>query len=155
MQIRELGVISIHPDPSQPLGMDLKHILHAFDGKLENWIWCMKNLDWLGNGAEAFFEAVEAAGPRGLWIDSHDLVAVVSGIYQTIEGEFFAFPRSIDRQEVGATDLDLSSFPASKAVIAIVAVDGCYFEVYSKDPEVTSLLEKLPNARSESPDRYF
>jgi len=155
MKTRELGVLSFHPDPSEPLGLDLKHILSALEGKLGDWVWSVKTLDWLGNEAEAFCEAVEAAGPGGLWIDSHDLVAVVSGIYQTIEGEFFAFPRSIDRREVGTIDLDLSSFPASKAVIAIIAVDGCYFDIYSKDPEVTSLLEKLPNARSESPERYF
>jgi hypothetical protein len=155
MQTRELNVISIHPDPSHPLGTDLRHILSALEGKLEEWVWCVKNLDWLGNGAEAFCEAVEAAGSGGLWIDSRDLLAVVSGIYQTIEGEFIAFPRSIDRHMVDTTDLDLSSFPASKSVIAIVAVDGCYFDVYSKDPEVTSVVEKLPNARSERPDLYF
>ena len=80
MQTRELGIISIHPNPSQPLGMDLKHILSALENKLGNWVWCVKNPDWLGNGAEAFCEAVEAAGPGGLWIDSHDLVAAVSGI---------------------------------------------------------------------------
>jgi hypothetical protein len=155
MQTRELGVISIRPDPSQPLGMDLKHILAVLEGKLGSWVWCVKNLDWLGNQAEAFCDAVEAAGPQGLWIDSHDLVARASGVYQTIEGEFFAFPRSIDRQAVQPTDLDLSSFPTSRALAVIVAVDGCYFDVYSKDPEVTALLETLPNARSESPDHYF
>jgi hypothetical protein len=155
MQIRELDVISIHPDPSQPLGMDLKHILSALEGKLGDWVWCVKNLDWLGNDGEAFCEAVETAGPEGLWIDSHDLVEKVKGIYQTIEGEFLAFPRSIERQDVRTIDLGLSSFPTSRALVAIVAVDGCYFDVYSKDPEVTSLLQKLPNARSERPENYF
>jgi hypothetical protein len=155
MQIRELGVISIHLDPSHPLEMDLKHILSILEGKLEHWVWCVRGLDWLGDGGEAFCQAVEAAGPGGLWIDSHGLGEEARRIYQTIEGEFLAFPRSIDRRHVRAIDLDLSSFPTSKAVVAIVAVDGCYFDVYSKDPEVTALLEKLPNAKSENPERYF
>jgi hypothetical protein len=155
MKTREIGVISIHPDRSQPLATDLKHILCALEGALENWVWCVKNVDWLGDDAETFCNAVQMAGYEGLWIDSHELVEQASRVYQTIEGEFFAFPRSLDRQDVSATDLDTGSFRTSKAVVAIVAVDGCYFDVYSKDPEVTSLLEKLPNARSEDPGHYF
>ena len=112
MPIRELGVISIHPDPSQPLGMDLRHILSTLGGNLGDWIWCVKKLDWLGDDGEAFCAAVEAAGPGGLWIDSHDLVEKAKGIYQTIEGEFLAFPRSIDRRNVRTIDLDLLVYGA-------------------------------------------
>jgi hypothetical protein len=155
MQTRELGVVSIHPDPSQPLGVDIKDILSALERKLEGWVWCVKNLDWLGNDGEAVCEAVEAAGPGGLWLESREFIEESREIYQTIEGEFFAFPRSIDRQDVRASDLDLSSFPTSRAVVAIVAVDGCYFDVYSNEHEVTCLLATLPNARSERPEDYF
>ena len=67
-----------------------------------------------------------------------------------------AFPKTIDRRELEPGDLDLSSFPASKAVIAIVAVDGCYFDVYSKDFEATKRLhESFPDATAENPDLYF
>ncbi len=105
---------------------------------------------------ESRCKAVEAAGPGGFWIDSHDLVKEVKGIYQTVEGEFIAFHQSIDQRELGPIDLSLSSFPGSRAVVAIVAVDGCYFDVYSKDSEATSkLLEKFPGATVENPELYF
>jgi hypothetical protein len=156
MRTRELAVVSIHPDRSEPLGVDLKHILAALEGSLGAWVWCVKNLDWLGEDGESLCQAVEAAGPDGLWIDSNELREYVGRIYQTIEGEFLAFPKSIDRQRLDGNDVDLSSFPTSKAVVAIVAVDGCYFDVYSKDPGVTaSLVEGLQNVRLENPDQYF
>jgi hypothetical protein len=99
---------------------------------------------------------VEAAGPGGLWIDSEGLVKQSNGIYQTIEGKFMAFPKSIDRRELGPLDLSVSSFPASKAVVAVVAVDGCYFDVFSKDHETTNRLhEKFPDAMVEDPALYF
>ncbi len=156
MRTQELAVVSLQPDPSCPLGLDLKHILSALGGKLRDWVWCLKDLDWLGENGESLRDAVEAAGPGGLWIDSRDLLDIVAGIYQTIEGEFLAFPESIDRRDLGAPDLDLSSFPASRAVLAVVAVDGCSFDVYSKDPETTHLLQDtFPGARSENLDHYF
>jgi hypothetical protein len=156
MRMQELAVVSIHPDRSNPLGLDLKHILSALEKTREDCVWCVKNLDWLGENGESLCEAVEAAGPEGMWIDSKDLARTVSGIYQTIEGEFLAFPASINRQDIGALELELSSFPGSRAIVAVVAVDGCYFDVYSKDPETTRLLHaKFPDAKDENPDRYF
>jgi hypothetical protein len=156
MKTQEVTVLSLRPDPANPLGLDLKHILSAFDRNLGDWVWCLKNLDWLGENGESLCQAVEAAGPGGFWIDSRDLVKEVNGIYQTIEGDFMAFPRSIDRRNLGVLDLSLSSFPASKSVIAVVAVDGCYFDIYSKDPESTNtLLERFPDATVENPELYF
>ena len=156
MRTNEIDVLSLHPDPSNPLALDLKHLLSAFGHKLVDWVWCVKNLDWLGEEGESFCRAVEAAGPGGLWIDSRDLVQQVRGIYQTIEGEFVAFPESIERQSLGPLDLSLSSFPASKAVVAVVAIDGCYFDVYSKDSEATNLLQKrFPDATVENAELYF
>jgi hypothetical protein len=156
MRLQEVSVVSLHPDPSDPLGLDLKHILSAFEPKLADWAWCVKNLDWLGENGESLCEAVETAGPEGFWIDSQDLVKEVGGIYQTIEGEFMAFPRSIDRRDLESLDLDLSSFPASRAVVGVVAVDGCYFDVYSKDSEALKMLHaKFPDAKNENPDLYF
>ncbi len=156
MKTQELTVFSLRPDPSNPLGLDLKHILSALDRKIADWVWCVKNLDWLGENGESLCQAVEAAGPGGFWIDSHDLVKEVNGIYQTVEGEFIAFPQSIDRRELGPLDLSLSSFPGSRAVVAIVAVDGCYFDVYSKDSEATGRLhERFPDATVENPELYF
>jgi hypothetical protein len=156
MKTRELSVISLHPDPSNPLGLDLKQIISALDREIEDWVWCVKHLDWLGENGESLCQAVEAAGAGGFWIDSPVLLQEVAGIYQTIEGEFIAFPRTIDRRQLGLLDLSLSSFPASRAVVAIVAVDGCYFDVYSKDSKTTGrLYERFPDARVEDPKLYF
>jgi hypothetical protein len=156
MPTKELAVISLHPAPDQPLGLDLMQILSALQGRLGRWVWCVRNLDWLGHDGETFCRAVEAAGPGGLWIDSHELIERAQGIYQTIEGEFLAFSKSLDRRTIDARDLSLSSFPAGRAEVAIVAVDGCYFDVYSKDAGVTnSLYERFPDARADDPDGYF
>jgi hypothetical protein len=156
MKTQELAVIAIHPDPSNPLGLDLRDILSALGGKLEGWTWCVRDLDWLGEGGEPFCRSVEEAGPHGLWLDSDELVRAVRGIYQTIEGRFLAFRRSTRRQDLAAADLDLSAFPSSRSVLAIVAVDGSFFDVYSKDPEATRLLrDNFPGARDECPERYF
>src|SRR5438094_229702 len=137
MQTQELSVISIHPDPARPLDLDLKHILSGLGERLESWVWCITDLDWLGEDGEMLCRAVEAAGPGGLWLDSQELIQHVQGIYQTIEGSFLAFPTSLDRRIIDESDRDLASFPLSKAEFAIVAVDGCYFDVYSKDAVAT------------------
>ena len=156
MKTQELTVLSLRPDPTDPLGLDLKHILSAFGSKLADWVWRVKNLDWLGNDGEPLCQAVEAAGPGGYWIDSRELVKEVNGIYQTIEGEFTAFPKSMDRANLGPLDLELSSFPESRAVVAIVAVDGCYFDIYSKNPDATNMVhERFPEATVENPEVYF
>jgi hypothetical protein len=156
MQTQQLSVISIHPDADRPLDLDLRHILAAIGDRLETWVWCIRDLDWLGEDGETLCRAVEAAGPEGFWLNSADLLHRAQGIYQTLEGSFLAFSQSLDRRTMDAGDLDLTSFPSSKAEFAIEAVDGCYFDVYSKDAVVTrDLLERFPNARSEPTDRYF
>jgi len=158
MPLQELAVISIHPDPERPLELDLKHILSALGERLEDWVWCIRDLDCLGQGqdAEAFSRAVEDAGSPGLWINSEDFLRRSRGIYQTIEGSFLAFPGSLDRRSLDGDELCLGLFPTSKAEFAIVAVDGCYFDIYSKDPAAThELLERFATARPEPADHYF
>ena len=149
-------MISIHPNPARPLDLDLRHILAAVGDRLETWVWCIRDLDWLGEDGEALCRAVEAAGLEGLWLDSEELLQRAQGIYQTIEGSFLAFSQSLERRTIDAADLDLASFPLSKAEFAIIAVDGCSFDVYSKDAVVThNLLDRFPNTQSEPTDRYF
>ncbi len=53
MKMQELAILSLHPDPSNPLGLDLKHILSALNRKIAAWVWCVRNLDWLGENAES------------------------------------------------------------------------------------------------------
>ena len=154
--VEELAVVSIHPDPSHPLGLDLKDILAVLGNRLNDWVWCVKNLDWLGEESESLCEAVEAAGPDGVWIDSRALLEAARGIYQTIEGRFLAFPRSIEKESLEASDYSLIAFPASPAALAIVAVDGGCFDVYSKDPETTqNLHDAFPIVGDENLEHYF
>lgn len=155
MQARTICVFTIRPDPSRPLAMDLKHILAALDGAPAAWVWCVRGVDVLGEGAEAFCEAVEAAGPGGLWVESDDLLSIAAGIYQTIEGTFLAFPEGTEPGMIPASDLDLASFPTSPAVLAIVAVDGSWFDVYVKDPDLATRIEALPGTTADDPRRFF
>ena len=156
MHVRELDVVSIHPDPGNPPGLDLKEILAALAPKLGEWSWCVRGLDWLGPDGEPTCRAVELAGVGGLWLDSEALVERASTIYQTIEGIFLAFPRAIDRRRLNPADLDLSAFPESPASLAIVAIDGGSFDIYAKDRDVPALLHAaLANVRDEDAGRYF
>lgn len=156
MKTRELTVLTLRPDPADPLGLDLKQILAAFGDQLADWTWWTKDVDWLGGDGGPVGRAIEAAGPEGSWIDSWDLLGAVGAIYQTIEGEFLAFPRSIDRRNLQALDLNLASFPEGRAAVAVVAVDGGCFDVYSKDPEATHrLLATFPDATIEDTGLYF
>lgn len=156
MQLRELEVTSIRPGPGDGPGIDLKHILSALAPKLGGWSWCVRHLEWLGADDEPFCQAVEAAGPGGYWLDSESLVQRASGIYQTIEGDFLAFPAEFGPADVGPSDQDASSFAEGRAIVKIVATDGCYFDVFSKDREVSGLLHAaLPDVRDEDPSLYL
>ncbi len=122
MKTHEIVVVSLRPDPSNPLGLDLKHIIAALGRKLADWVWCVKNLDWLGKDGEAFCQAVEAADPGGFWIDSQDLVRRIQSIYQTIDGEFLAFPKSIDRRSHGP--IDHRNYPRTVATPLFSRISG-------------------------------
>jgi hypothetical protein len=155
MRTQDIAIVSIHPDPAQPLALDLKEVLGALKPYCERWIWCVRNLDWLGENSEAVCQRVEAAGLGGLWMSSQDLLGHARGIYQTIEGEFLAFPREIDLGTVSADEVNLGAFPESRAELAIVAVDGGYFEVYAKDPKLLTALKQFKDVRDENPGAYF
>jgi hypothetical protein len=155
MKTQNVSIVSIHPDPAQPLAFDIKDVLDAFGPCLERWVWCVRNLDWLGEDSEALCQQVEAAGSAGLWMTSQELLSHARKVYQTIEGEFLAFPREVDPKTVTAQELNLRCFPASRAELAIVAVDGGFFEVYAKDPDVLSRLRLFGDVRDEDPSEYF
>jgi hypothetical protein len=155
VKTQDVAVISIHPDPGQPLGLDLKEILAALEPHLQRWIWCVRNLDWLGNESEPVCRRVESAGPRGLWMTSKELLSCASGIHQTVEGDFLAFPRELQAKAVKDDELNLRAFPSSRAELAIVAVDGGFFEVYAKEPELLTRLRHFQHVRDENPSLYF
>ena len=153
MKTQNVSIVSIHPDPAKPLELDVKHILAALGPHLQQWTWCVRNLDWLGENAEAICKRVEAAAPKGLRITSPELLEAARGVYQTIEGEFIAFPRDLDALEV---DLQggVGSFPTSKADFAIVAVDGSFFVIYAKDPDILVSLRGIGDIREEDVSLY-
>lgn len=155
MQTQNVSIISIHADPAQPLAIDLKDLLCVLGPHLEEWIWCVRYLDWLGQDSEAICRQVEAAGPSGLWLSSQELMTHAREVYQTIEGQFLAFPRAIDRSTVEAHELDFGEFPSSRADLAIVAIDGCFFEVFAKDSELLSSYGRFKGVRVENPSAYF
>ncbi len=154
MKTQNIAIVSIHPDPAVPLGIDVKDILAALARRLPEWIWCIRKLDWLGENADALCQMVEAT-PTGLWMTSQDLVAQARGIYQTIDGEFLAFPRKTEPKAVEDQEVSLAFFPESRAELAIVAVDGGYFDIYAKDASDVAALHGLRNAHAENPDEYF
>lgn len=155
MQTQNVSIVSVHPDPAQPLAFDLKDLLAALTPYLGRWIWCLRNLDWLGQDGEVLCKKVEAAGPAGFWIPSQDLLKQAGKIYQTIEGEFLAFPSGVDVRTIDAAELSLRSFPWNRAEIAIVAVDGGFFEVFAKDPVRLTALRCFKDVRDEDPSGYF
>jgi hypothetical protein len=157
MKTQKVTIISIRPEPDEPAVVDVKDILTALKLYWDRWQWCVRNLDWLGNdnNAEAFCRDVEAAGPTGLWIAGPDLLRHACDAYQTVEGEFLAFPREIDPKEVDCDQLSLRAFPTSRAELAIVVVDGFFFEIYAKDPEALVPIRRLKNVRDENPAAYF
>jgi hypothetical protein len=154
LKTQNVAIVSIHPDPAAPLAIEVKDILAALAPHLPHWIWCVRKLDWLGENADAVCQMVEAA-PNGLWMTSQELLAHTRKIYQTIDGEFLAFPRKIEPNEVAPDEIGLAGFPESRAELAIVAVDGSYFEVYAKDAGIAASLRALKNVREENSDRYF
>jgi hypothetical protein len=155
MKTQNVSIVSIHPDPARPLELDLQHILAALAPHSSRWKWCIRNLDWLGEKAEAVCRRVEAAGPAGVWMNSEELLNEARQVYQTIEGEFLAFPSDVDPEEISIHDEALNAFPGSQAELAIAAVDGGFFEVYAKDADVLASVRKFKDVRDEDPSRYF
>jgi hypothetical protein len=155
MQPDAIQVISIHDHQGEFLAFDLKHVLQVLEARLADWAWCLTVLDGVGGEySEAVCRQVERAGR--LWLSTPELNQLANDIRQTIDAECIGFPAGVDRQKVSDRDVDLGYFPSGRAGLAIVAVDGSYYEVYAKDPElVESLRKHFKEVRLEDPSRYF
>lgn len=134
----QVYVLSIHDEESDRpvLAVDLKHILAALRTVAGDWMFWINGLDATGTGAELLRSRIAAASGRGIWLSLDELQACADAIEQTIEGVVLAFPKDTAPTTVSAEDLEVSSFPRSRAVCAIIAVDSSYFEVYAKDGAV-------------------
>jgi len=150
-------VFSIHDHQESLLAFDLKDVLQALNGQFALAAWCITVLECVGGErCEEACQAVEKSEGAGVWLSWDELVKLANQIDQTIEGEFLAFPREIEKASVTGQDLDLGHFPTSKAELAILAVDSSYFEVYAKNPEVLAALRHcFRDVRLEDPSPFF
>jgi hypothetical protein len=156
MQKTAIQILSIHDRRDACLAFDLKDVLRALGRHLEQWIWCITELDCIGSRTEAVTQQVKAARGRGVWMHSAEMMKLAGDMDQTIDGEIIAFPKDIDRHSIEARELNVSAFPGSRAELAIRAVDSSFFEVYTKDPEIAHLLRRqFKDIHSEDPTRYF
>jgi hypothetical protein len=155
MKTQNISIVSVHPDPANALSLDIKDILTALAPELPRWTWCVRNLDWLGKDADALCLRAENAGPQGYWISSEELLGYARNVYQTIEGQFLAFPKDVGPMNVPLEQLQISAFADSAAELGIVAVDGGFFDVYAKDAANLSLLRQLGDVREEDTKMYF
>jgi hypothetical protein len=150
-----IQVLSIHDMKDMQLAVDLKDILRVLTGCLTRWTWCITSLDCQGGQCDAVCRAVESASP-GLWMSSEDLVKFARSVHQVIEGTFIAFPNNIDTESIESSDLDLGEFPLHRAELAVVVVDGSWFDVFTKDPEIADLLRRsFDDVRDENPGNFF
>jgi hypothetical protein len=151
-----ITIMSLRPAIDGPLEFDLKHILHALRPFLSEWVWCIQKVDWLGDDiSEDVCQKVAGTGANGLWISSDALLEIVNKVYQTIEGVFLAFPIATDPGTLPLKDIELKYFPTSPASLAIVAIDGSFFEVYTKDAKHIGALQIFEGIQYENPNLYF
>jgi hypothetical protein len=156
MNSATVSIVSLWPDPDRRLDLDLKHIVSALRPFWAEWRWCVKNLDWLGDqSSEDICKAVERAGQIGLWMSSEELVDNANKVYQTIEGQFLAFPTGTDPRTLSSVDLNLREFPSNRAQLVIAAIDGWFFNVYAKDATFLMPFRNMKGVRQEDPNVHF
>src|SRR5262245_8823232 len=156
MQPTRVEVFSLHPHADPP-EFDLKDILRALEALAKGCVWWLSGLESVGGAVcESGGRASDTAGDKGLWMPWAELEAFAQDTRQTIEGRLVAFPADLDRRAVTAEERGLGAFPTSRASLAIVAIDGCYFDVYAKTPDVgASLRQHFREVRVEDPSNYF
>lgn len=148
-------VLSLQPKADVPLSVDIKDILASLRPFLNRWVWSVRSLDWLSQPMDDLPEQVAAAGVSGLWLPSAELCRHAETVYQTLEGKFLAFPSTLSPDTICADELDLQRFPASRAELAIEAIDGGIIDVYAKDRELVSILQRFSDVREEDARLYF
>src|SRR5947207_746590 len=105
MQPAVVQVATIHDHRGSVLALDLKDVLQVLGEDPRVWAWCITLLECTGGEYCAeICRAVENAGESGVWISGHELLQLANDIQQTIEGEWIAFPKEIDRTEITMDD---------------------------------------------------
>jgi hypothetical protein len=151
----KVAVLTIYPAWQEgELGLDLRDLLTALKPRLEDWVWCVSRLDWLGEDedAETFCMATDAASADGVWMSSKELVHRAGKVYQTIEGTFLAYPKRAAPLEINCAGAAADrAWAVDEPVLSIEAIDGTLFEVCARDASLLDLLRDLPGARDEAP----
>ena len=133
---KAVQLVSIHDHAAERnfLGFDLSDVLDSLGERMWAWEWCITYLDAFGFAVEDLCQKVEASRPKGVWLSSDDIIQVASRIQRTIDGTFLAFPKGDDYSAMPSAEVSLQFFAASRAQLAIQAVDSTYFLVYAKSP---------------------
>lgn len=153
----QVYIVSIHDEEPdrRVLAVDLRHILAALESFARHWIFCVTKLDAIGSGVEPLMQQVESS-PRGVWLSYAEMVSWAGRIEQTLDGTVVAFPGGTSVEGVEQSELIPGSFPASRALCVIEAVDSSYFEVYAKDRAVKETLHHLfSHVIERDPAEYF
>jgi hypothetical protein len=150
-------VVSLHDRKGTLLAVDLKDVLLALEKQLGKWTWYMRLLECVGGEySQAMCQAAESSEARGLWISEEDLLKLAQDLDQTIDGEWIAFPKAIDPEQITQDDLNLGFFPTSKAELAIAVIDSTFVQVYAKDAAVITALQRhFKDVRLEDPANHF
>lgn len=153
----QVYIVSIHDEEPdrRVLAVDLRHILAALESFARHWIFCVTKLDAIGSGVETLMRQVESRA-RGVWLSYAEMVSWAGRIEQTIDGTVVAFPEGTALEGVEESELSPGSFPTSRALCVIEAVDSSYFEVYAKDYVVIEALRRsFSHVAVRDPAEYF
>lgn len=121
---------------------DLRDILACLGRPIDHWSWCLFRLDAIGPTAADICRRIESAGETGLWLTTEQLRHEALGIDQTIEGEFVAFPDSVEPTNVAPEEWSWLNFPSSRAELAIVAIDGTTFDILAKNSRMLTEIRR-------------
>jgi len=137
-------ILSVHDKtPEGHLAFDLLDIIKCLTSTIESYRWVAFDLDFLG---DMFFA-------EGECLSTSELIDRSTKVEQVIDDTFLAYSHT---PIAGSVRSDWSHFPGSSAVLAVVAIDSSFFDVYTKNVDHMRLLKsRFADVREEDPDRYF
>jgi hypothetical protein len=138
-------VLSIHDrDPRGFLAFDLRDILECLLPTIASYTWVAFDLNFSG---PSFITEGELLATNALLEASRKTA-------QTIDGHFVAYDERVDEATVMA---DRSrSFPQSRAVLEVVAVDSTLFDVLTKKAADVDLIKsRFSDVREEDTSQYW
>ena len=142
----KVWVVSIHDKAAQGyLAFDLNEILICLGDSAKDYHWLVADVECSGE-----------APPTGVLMPTEELLHRAEKFVQTISGLIVGLPNGgYSAQEVLSIS-EIRQFPASRACIAILAVDSSFFEILTKDYDHVRLLKNcFQDVRQEDPNMHF